>query len=59
MALLETQTPRGSRYYANGRRVTRAAMRSIKDDAERLDSFWTRIAGETVRHGCSAMESAR
>jgi hypothetical protein len=29
MTLRETQTPRGSRFYVNGRRVSRAAFRAL------------------------------
>lgn len=55
MTLRETTTPRGRRFYVDGRRVSAGAMRQLKADAERLDCFRTQCAaGGTVRQFCTA-----
>ena len=49
MQLLQTITPRGKRYFIDGRRTTREAY-DITKFARRLECFQTIIKGTTVRH---------
>jgi hypothetical protein len=49
MQLLQTITPRGKRYFIDGRRTTREAY-DLAKFARRLECFQTIIKGATVRH---------
>ncbi len=57
MQICETVTPRGRRYYIDGRRASRALIVAVKGDHV-LDTFHTVIRGEVVRHYCHARTRA-
>lgn len=47
--LLQTTTPQGTRYYVDGKRVSREAY-DLAKFWRRLECFQTIIKGATVRH---------
>lgn len=49
MQLLQTITPKGTRYFVNARRVTQEAYETAKF-WKRLECFQTIIKGTTTRH---------
>lgn len=57
MQLCETITPKATRYYLDGKRVSRALIVAIKGDHS-LDTFQTVIKRGVTRHYCCARKES-